>query len=446
MFKLNLDLDSRIFFEEVIDFVELGPLRLTLVGLPGVNGLSTEQQKRLNIAVELVANPSIIFVDEPTSGLNARAAAIVMRTVRNTIDTGRTVVCTIHQPSINIFEAFDESMPGVSKVKDGYNPATWMLEVTTSAQEMMLGVDFADLYKQSDLYRRKKTLSVSYGVIVYAMIRFEWTASKFFWYLFIMYFTLLYFTFYGMMTVAVPQMKLFLKLPSTFSVAYGIFSQDSSFHDHDDETVEQLLRRFFGFKHEFLGVVAAVTVAYAVVFSFIFALGIENVMGSSDGNNLLQKCNAGVKSLSKSVALLTSYEFQLVDDDLNGYENDEDHLINMEDDSMHTKYISSDLQDAEEDCGTESQPRNSFTDEINFYRDQIFAGKKVHKMLLDGALMRQCFNYFTKKSCTKLLKVKCVSRGCSWLLRARKYESSNKFCLYKYVEFYTCGVEHATSR
>ena len=42
--------------------------------------------------------------DEPTSGLDARAAAIVMRTVRNTVDTGRTVVCTIHQPSIDIFE------------------------------------------------------------------------------------------------------------------------------------------------------------------------------------------------------------------------------------------------------------------------------------------------------------------------------------------------------
>jgi ABC-type multidrug transport system ATPase subunit len=62
----------------------------------------------LTIAVELVANPSIIFMDEPTSGLDARAAAIVMRTVRNTVDTGRTVVCTIHQPSIDIFEAFDE--------------------------------------------------------------------------------------------------------------------------------------------------------------------------------------------------------------------------------------------------------------------------------------------------------------------------------------------------
>ncbi|KAJ8640827.1 hypothetical protein MRB53_017521 [Persea americana] len=47
-------------------------------------------------------------MDEPTSGLDARAAAIVMRMVRNTVDTGRTVVCTIHQPSIDIFEAFDE--------------------------------------------------------------------------------------------------------------------------------------------------------------------------------------------------------------------------------------------------------------------------------------------------------------------------------------------------
>ena len=97
-----------MFVEEVMDLVELHPLRHALVGLPGVDGLSTEQRKRLTIAVELVANPSIIFMDEPTSGLDARAAAIAMRTVRNTVDTGRTVVCTIHQPSIDIFEAFDE--------------------------------------------------------------------------------------------------------------------------------------------------------------------------------------------------------------------------------------------------------------------------------------------------------------------------------------------------
>ena len=43
-------------------------LRHALVGLPGTSGLSVEQRKRLTIAVELVANPSAVFMDEPTSG------------------------------------------------------------------------------------------------------------------------------------------------------------------------------------------------------------------------------------------------------------------------------------------------------------------------------------------------------------------------------------------
>ncbi|VAI72209.1 unnamed protein product [Triticum turgidum subsp. durum] len=109
--RLSSDVDDatrKMFVEEVMTLVELDVLRNAMVGLPGVDGLSTEQRKRLTIAVELVANPSIIFMDEPTSGLDARAAAIVMRTVRNTVNTGRTVVCTIHQPSIDIFESFDE--------------------------------------------------------------------------------------------------------------------------------------------------------------------------------------------------------------------------------------------------------------------------------------------------------------------------------------------------
>ncbi|PIN20808.1 Pleiotropic drug resistance proteins (PDR1-15), ABC superfamily [Handroanthus impetiginosus] len=176
----------KMFVEEVMDLVELNPLRNALVGLPGVDGLSTEQRKRLTIAVELVANPSIIFMDEPTSGLDARAAAIVMRTVRNTVDTGRTVVCTIHQPSIDIFEAFDElllmkrggqviyagplgrhshklveyfeAVPGVPKIKEGYNPATWMLEVSSSAVETQLDVDFAEVYANSSLYQRNQEL------------------------------------------------------------------------------------------------------------------------------------------------------------------------------------------------------------------------------------------------------------------------------------------------
>lgn len=97
-----------MFVEYLTELLELTSLHGVHVGLHGVNGLSSEQRKRLTIAVELVANPSIIFMDEPTSGLDARAAAIVMRTVRNLVDTGKTVVCMIHQPSIDIFETFDE--------------------------------------------------------------------------------------------------------------------------------------------------------------------------------------------------------------------------------------------------------------------------------------------------------------------------------------------------
>ncbi|XP_030480269.1 pleiotropic drug resistance protein 1 isoform X1 [Cannabis sativa] len=187
--RLPKEVDTKtreMFIEEVMELTELNVIRHALVGLPGVNGLSTEQRKRLTIAVELVVNPSIIFMDEPTSGLDARSAAIVMRAVRNAVNTGRTIVCTIHQPSLDIFEAFDElllmkcggeeiyagplghhcstliqyfeSIEGVNKIKDGYNPATWMLEVTSSAQEIALGIDFADIFKTSDLYRRNREL------------------------------------------------------------------------------------------------------------------------------------------------------------------------------------------------------------------------------------------------------------------------------------------------
>lgn len=104
-----------------MELVELTQLRGALVGVPGVDGLSVEQRKRLTIAVELVANPSIVFMDEPTSGLDARSAAIVMRAVRNIVDTGRTIVCTIHQPSIDIFESFDEVLFCCMKKKKNYS-------------------------------------------------------------------------------------------------------------------------------------------------------------------------------------------------------------------------------------------------------------------------------------------------------------------------------------
>ncbi|KAI3429335.1 hypothetical protein D9Q98_005430 [Chlorella vulgaris] len=166
------------FVHEVMDLVELAPIRNSIVGTPGV-GLSVEQRKRLTIGVELVANPSIVFMDEPTSGLDARAAGVVMRAVKNTVATGRAVVCTIHQPSMEIFEAFDEllllrrggdtvfqgkigvdssdliqyfsSISGTAPIKQGVNAANWMLEVTSPDAEKTSGHDFAKLYRSSEL-------------------------------------------------------------------------------------------------------------------------------------------------------------------------------------------------------------------------------------------------------------------------------------------------------
>ncbi|KAL1346855.1 hypothetical protein HN51_020384 [Arachis hypogaea] len=478
--RLPPEVDSstrEMFIEEVMELVELNSLKDALVGLPGVNGLSTEQRKRLTIAVELVANPSIIFMDEPTSGLDARAAAIVMRTVRNTVNTGRTVVCTIHQPSIDIFDAFDEllllkrggeeiyvgplgrhsshlisyfeGINGVPKIKNGYNPATWMLEVTSEAQEEALGINFAELYKNSDLYRGNKALiselstppsaskdlyfttkysqsfitqckaclwkqnlsywrnppysavrflfttfiallfgtifwdigskrkraqdvfnamgsmyaavlfigvqnatsvqpvvaiertvfyrekaagmysalpyafgqvaieipyillqTLVYGVIVYAMIGFEWTVMKFFWYLFFMFFTFLYFTLYGMMAVGatpdhhvagivsfgfyliwnlfsgfvIPRTRMpvwwrwyFWICPVSWTMYGLVTSQFGDVTERIDtgETVGDFVKRYFGYRDDFIGIAAAVVVGFALLFGFTFAFSIK---------------------------------------------------------------------------------------------------------------------------------------------------------------------------
>ncbi|KAJ7963070.1 Pleiotropic drug resistance ABC transporter [Quillaja saponaria] len=471
-----------IFVDEVIDLVELNNLKDAIVGLPGVTGLSTEQRKRLTIAVELVANPSIIFMDEPTSGLDARAAAIVMRTVRNTVDTGRTVVCTIHQPSIDIFEAFDElllmkrggqviysgplgrnshkiveyfeSIPGVPKIKEKYNPATWMLEVSSMAAEVRLGMDFAEHYRSSSLHQRNKALvkelsvpppgakdlyfatqysqsswgqfksclwkqwltywrtpdynlvrffftlacslllgtifwkvgtkkdnssdlniiigsmyaavlfvginncstvqpvvsvertvfyrekaagmysalpyaisqvvteipyvlfqTTYYALIVYAMVSFQWTAEKFFWFFYVSFFSFLYWTYYGMMTVSItPNHQVasifaaaFYSLFNLFSgffiprpkipkwwvwyywicpvawTVYGlIISQYGDIEDKikvpglsTDPTIKQFIQDQYGYKPDFMGPVAAVLFAFSAFFAFIYAFCIK---------------------------------------------------------------------------------------------------------------------------------------------------------------------------
>ncbi|KAF8682044.1 hypothetical protein HU200_045504 [Digitaria exilis] len=174
------------FVDEVLKTVELDDVKDALVGRPGINGLSLEQRKRLTVAVELVSNPSVILMDEPTTGLDARSAAIVVRAVKNISETGRTVVCTIHQPSTEIFEAFDElilmknggkiiysgpigqqsckvieyfeKISGIPNIGRNCNPATWMMDVTSASMEFQLNIDFASAYQESPLHRDRQEL------------------------------------------------------------------------------------------------------------------------------------------------------------------------------------------------------------------------------------------------------------------------------------------------
>ena len=175
------DAKANAYIDEVMEIVDLTRIMYSLIGEPGVSGLSMEQRKRLTIAVELVSNPSCIFMDEPTSSLAAGAALTVMQAVRNVARNGRTVIVTIHQPSIEIFESFDmlmliqrggrfsyfgqlgenssalidylRAVPGTPELPAGYNPATWMLEVTggsTATIVQTVNVDWPKIYLDSE--------------------------------------------------------------------------------------------------------------------------------------------------------------------------------------------------------------------------------------------------------------------------------------------------------
>jgi ABC-type multidrug transport system ATPase subunit/ABC-type multidrug transport system permease subunit len=166
--------------EECLDLLDMRAVADQII-----RGRSQEQMKRLTIGVELAAQPSVLFLDEPTSGLDAHSAKVIMDGVRKVADSGRTIVCTIHQPSSDVFFLFDsllllkrggemvffgelanaqhddrecghlidyfEAIPEVARLPEGQNPATWMLEcigagVAAASEKTMLdapaSVDF----------------------------------------------------------------------------------------------------------------------------------------------------------------------------------------------------------------------------------------------------------------------------------------------------------------
>jgi ABC-type multidrug transport system ATPase subunit len=77
------------------------------VGSPLEKTISGGQRKRLNIALELIREPSVLFVDEPTSGLSSRDSENIMDLLKELALKGRIVFVVIHQPSSEIFKLFD---------------------------------------------------------------------------------------------------------------------------------------------------------------------------------------------------------------------------------------------------------------------------------------------------------------------------------------------------
>ncbi|CAM6129919.1 unnamed protein product [Calypogeia fissa] len=284
--EINDDM-KRDFVQEVMDLVELAPLKDDVVGTPGESGLSTEQRKPLTISVELVANPSIIFMDEPTSGLDAGAAARVMRAVRNTVDTGRTIVCTIHQPSIDIFDSFDELLlltrggrviyhgplglhwDAISaqsllcfllrhcllchREKIGISEQLYSLMgsifssqmfyglLTSTAIQPLINASRTVFYRERSAHMYSEfpyaiaqcvielpyvfTSSVLYSSLSYTLIKMYWKADKFFWYLYFVFCSQITFSYWGMMTVSLtPTPQLATILGGCFYNIWSFFS------------------------------------------------------------------------------------------------------------------------------------------------------------------------------------------------------------------------------
>ncbi|KAK9709102.1 ABC-2 type transporter [Popillia japonica] len=149
--KLSNKISQQKKKETVLEILDL--LRLTKAKDTMTDKLSGGERKRLSIAIELVNNPPIIFLDEPTTGLDDLASAQCITLLKSLATGGRTIICSIHTPSARLFAQFDQSYvladgmcvyqgygPNVVDYLSNiglicpthYNPADFMIEVCCS--------------------------------------------------------------------------------------------------------------------------------------------------------------------------------------------------------------------------------------------------------------------------------------------------------------------------
>ncbi|XP_076840638.1 broad substrate specificity ATP-binding cassette transporter ABCG2 [Brachyhypopomus gauderio] len=93
--------------ERVIQELGLTKVADSRVGTQLIRGISGGERKRTNIGMELIIDPSVLFLDEPTTGLDANTANSVLSLLKRMSSHGRTIILSIHQPRFSIFRLFD---------------------------------------------------------------------------------------------------------------------------------------------------------------------------------------------------------------------------------------------------------------------------------------------------------------------------------------------------
>ncbi|KAE9530645.1 hypothetical protein AGLY_011107 [Aphis glycines] len=95
--------------EDVIQELSLTKCQNTIIGVTGrIKGLSGGEMKRLSFASEVLTDPPLMFCDEPTSGLDSYMAQNVVSVLKSMASKGKTIICTIHQPSSEVYSMFDK--------------------------------------------------------------------------------------------------------------------------------------------------------------------------------------------------------------------------------------------------------------------------------------------------------------------------------------------------
>jgi ATP-binding cassette subfamily G (WHITE) protein 2 (SNQ2) len=179
LFSAHLRQPETVSMVELADYVDKC---LVMCGLEDyadavVGSLGVEHRKRTTIGVELAAKPKLLlFLDEPTSGLDSQSAWAIMKFLRELANNGQAILCTIHQPSGELFQVFDRLLllkkggqtvyfgdigEGSSTMLDYFerngaprchpdaNPAEYMLDVIGAGATASTSVDWHSIWKNS---------------------------------------------------------------------------------------------------------------------------------------------------------------------------------------------------------------------------------------------------------------------------------------------------------